>query len=311
MLLIPILLFLLGILFLYGGAEFLVKGSSRLAIGLGIRPIIVGLTIVAMGTSSPELAVSLLAAVKGTKDFALGNIIGSNIANIGLVVGLAAVINPLKIQAETIRREMPFLITATILLYVFSLDGVLGFIDGLVLFIGFIGFITYVIILAKKDRKAELEQNSEKQKYSIGFNIFLTLIGLVILLAGSYIIVISAEKIAEILHISPIVIAITMIAVGTSLPELAISSVSAYRGHVDLAVGNAVGSNIFNTLLILALVAMLYPIPVDKNLLYFEYPAMLFFTIIFLPMMRTGFIINRWEGGILLVLYSVFTFLLF
>lgn len=314
--LISISLFTVGIGLLYAGAEALVKGSSRLALSIGIRPLIVGLTIIAAGTSSPEFAVSLFAAIKETKDIALGNIIGSNIANIGLVMGISAVIRPLKIQVNTVRKEMPFLIGALVLFYLLSIDQSIGLGDGLILFVGFIIFMVYLARMASSDRRYDTEFAKEISDYRINNKatlryFFIALLGLAALLTGSYLIVKFAVVIAEALGVSQIVIGITMVAVGTSLPELAVSAVGAYRGHADLAVGNIVGSNLFNTLFVVALVSMLYPIPVEASLLRFEYPVMLGLAIIFLPMMRTGFILNRWEGLALLIIYAAFIYFTF
>ena len=312
---ITILLFVLGIGLLYIGAEVLVSSASGLALRVGIRPLIIGFTIIAMGTSSPELAVSLLSAIKGTKDIALGNIIGSNIANIGLVIGVAAVIRPLTIQVNTIRREMPYLIAATGIFYLLSLDGVMGFFDGLVLFGGFIIFIVYMIRLAQKDRQKDKEFfdgiGTKKKGRPITIQIILIIFGLAGLIGGSTLMVNSSKIIALNLGISEIVIGITLVALGTSLPELAISSVGALKGEVDLAVGNAIGSNLFNILFVIAIVSMVYPIPVEGGLLKFEYLFMLGLSIIFLPMMIKNLRITRLEGIFLILLYVVFILLTF
>ena len=305
-----VLLFFIGVGLLYAGADALVKGSSHLALSIGIRPLIVGMTVISMGTSFPELAVSLFAGLNENKDIALGNIIGSNIANIGLVVGVSAIIRPLKVQINTVRKEMPFLIGSMGVFYLLSIDGKLLLWDGIVLFLGFIFFMLYLANMAIKDRRYGNELNKVSEirvtKKETLLNSILIILGLAALLTGSYLSVKSAIVIAEALGVSQIVIAITMIAVGTSLPELVVSGLSAYRGHVDLAIGNVVGSNLFNTLFVIALVSMILPIPVDATLLRFEYPVMLGFTIIFLPMMRTGFVLNRWEGLALLIIYSGF-----
>ncbi len=310
-----VVLFIVGIGLLYIGAEALVSGSSSLALKIGIRPLIIGFTIVAMGTSSPELAVSLLSAIQGTKDIALGNIIGSNIANIALVIGVAAVIRPLTIQINTIKREMPYLILTTVLFYVLSLDKVLDYKDGLILLVGFVLFIGYMIRLAQKDRNAGSaffdDIPTHKKQRAQWLNIVYIVFGLVGLIGGSTMMVNSATQIAEQLGVPPIIIGMTLVAVGTSLPELAISSVGAYRGEVDLAVGNAVGSNLFNVLFVIAIVSIIYPIPVEPSLLKFDYLFMLGLTIAFLPMMISKFKITRLEGVLLIVVYGVFLWLQF
>ena len=311
-----IILFSLGCGILYYGAEILVKGSSRLALTIGIRPLIVGLTIVAMGTSAPELVVSFLATIKKTESIALGNIIGSNVANIGLVVGLAAVIRPIKVKVNTIRKEMPFLIGTTFIFYLLSLDGMLNFIDGLVLFGLFVVFLSYMFRLASKDRGGERKIKNEikddvRESKSIIKNIVLTIAGLGLLVSGSWFIVKSAVIIAKTFGVSEIIIGITLVALGTSLPELAVSVVGAFRGQMDLAIGNAVGSNLFNMLFVVSLVTLVYPIPVEAGLLHYEYFFMMGILVVFLPMMRTGFVLNRIEGGILLASYAVFIYFMF
>jgi cation:H+ antiporter len=316
MLTITFLIFVAGIGLLYFGAEWLVKGASQLALGIGIRPLIVGLTILAIGTSAPEFAVSLLSAIHKSKDIALGNIIGSNIANIALVIGVAAVIRPMRIQVNTVRLEMPYLIVATLVFHLLSLDGLIGFFDGLGMLCGFMLFMVYLGFMASRDRRDDKKLHAEMGDYrpdkrSIPFHLILILGGLTGLLLGSYLLVSSAVELAQALGVSQLVIGITLVAVGTSLPELAISAVGSYRGHTDLAVGNAVGSNIFNILFVIAFVSMIYPIPVDPELLGFQYLFMSVLTMIFLPMMWTGFILNRLEGVLLLFIYAFFNYLIF
>jgi len=318
MLISDILFFIAGIMLLWQGAEVLVRGSSKLALRIGVRPLVVGLTVIAMGTSAPEFAVSMLSALRHTNDIALGNIIGSNIANIGLVIGITALIRPLTIEVNTVRREMPFLIVATAVFYLLSLDKKLNFIDGLILLSGFMVFLGYMFRMASQQRKdgkklrAEMEENGdEKKKRPLKRYFAMIFAGLLALLLGSYWLVKSAVVIAETLGVSQVVIGITMVAVGTSLPELAISAVGAVRGHIDIAVGNAVGSNIFNTLFVIAAVSMVTTIKVDAHLLHFEYPVMLIFTLISFPLMRTGYKLSRPEAFALLGGYSIFISLLF
>ncbi|HPG41680.1 MAG TPA: calcium/sodium antiporter [bacterium] len=310
-----IVLFFLGLGLLSGGADFLVKSSSSLALRLGIRPLIIGFTIVAMGTSFPELSVSFLSAVRGTKSIALGNVIGSNIANIGLIIGLAALIKPLKIHVNTIRKEMPYLIVTTVIFYFLSLDGKIGRLDGIALLSAFFVFMGYMLRMARQDRKSEQkffnDVAGQKRTRSLSVEILLMIAGLAALLAGSTMLVNSAQVIALRLGISEIVIGVTLVAVGTSLPELAVSCLGAWKGEVDLAVGNVVGSNLFNILFIIGFVALFFPIPVQTGLLKFDYPVMLLFAVIFLPMMISGKSISRLEGCILLVIYTIYIWLIF
>jgi len=306
------LFLVLGLGLLWGGSELLVRGSSRLALSMGVRPILVGLTVVAMGTSSPELAVSLTAALQETKAISLGNIVGSNIANIGLVVGVCALIRPLQIQRSTLRNEVPIMVLAVLLFSYMSWDGMISFFDGLVLFIFFLIFLILIWKLAQKDRRKAREWSIEETyQGKLLLDIIFIILGLGSLIGGAVLIVESAVVIAEALGVSEAVIAISMVAVGTSLPELAISAVGSARKESDLAIGNAVGSNIFNTLFVIAIVAMVTPIPVNRELFHFQFPAMIFFTLIAVPMMWTRFRMTRLEGLLLLILYGVFIALLF
>jgi len=304
-----------GMLFLWGSAELLVKGSSELAIGFGIRPMLVGLTIVAMGTSSPELAVSLYAALTATKDISLGNIIGSNIANIGLVVSICAMIKKLHIEKSAFRREIPIMVGGTLLFCLLAWNGVLSFWDGLILLACFFAFMMFTIKQSRGDRNRAKAQEGfvdiRKDTKAVLKNLLYIFVGLVGLILASYLIVNSAKYIANYFGISTFVIGISLVAIGTSLPELAISVVGVVRGEVELAIGNAIGSNIFNTLFVIATVAVVTPIPVDRSLFQLHIPFMVGFTIVMIPMMRTKSMINRVEGLILFLAYAVFIFFIF
>jgi cation:H+ antiporter len=310
MLLIQFLLLLLGLSILWGGAELLVKGSANLAIGIGIRPLVVGLTIVAMGTSSPELAVSLIAALRDTKELALANIVGSNIANIGLVIAVCAMIRPLKIERAMFRQEIPILLIGTLAFSLMCLDGVINYIDGIILLAGFSAFLFFMIKSSKKDRIAS-KANDDFVDISgdykeVWTQMFYVIIGLVGLIGGSHFIVNSAQFIAAHFNISPVVIGLSIVAIGTSLPELAISAVGTARGQADIAVGNAIGSNIFNTLFVIAIVAIITPIPVEASMLKLHFPVMAGFTLVSVPMLRTQFCLTRWEGALLFLAYLAF-----
>ena len=310
-----ILILIGGLLVLWGGAEFLVKGSSRIAVGFGVRPAVVGLTIVAMGTSSPEFAVSLFAALTHAKDLSLANIIGSNIANIGLVVGVSAMIKPIKIKKEMFRSEMPILLLSAFVFSLLCWDGVLGRIDGAILLAGFIIFLLFMVRRSLKDRTAAKRdkdfkdiRHDSKMLLLQGAFIILGLAGLV---AGSYLIVESAKQIATHLGVSPFVIGISMVAVGTSLPELAISAVGVAREEHDLAVGNAVGSNIFNTLFVIAAVSLITPIPVAHILFNLQFPAMVLFSLVIVLLVTLRRRTSRYEGAALFIAYVFFIFLQF
>ncbi|MBN1466232.1 calcium/sodium antiporter [candidate division KSB1 bacterium] len=315
MLALQIVLLLVGLVILWAGAELLVKGSANLAIGFGIRPLIVGLTIVAMGTSSPELAVSLLAALRGTKDLSLANIVGSNIANIGLVVSVSAMIRPLKIAKSMFRNEIPIMLAGTLAFSLLSWDGIIRRIDGLLLIIGFVVFLFFIIRTSQRDRhEAKAKQDFvdiRRNPAALFKQLIYIVIGLSGLVGGSYFIVNSAEFIADYFHVTPVVIGMSVVAIGTSLPELAISAVSAARGRVDIAIGNVIGSNIFNILFVIAIVALITPIPVDKSLLSLHYPFMIGFALVSVPMLWSRFRLSRWEGMVLFAVYAVFLVLLF
>ncbi len=310
MLIIQFLLLLLGLSILWGGAELLVKGAANLAIGIGIRPLVVGLTIVAMGTSSPELAVSLIAALRDTKELALANIVGSNIANIGLVIAVCAMIRPLQIERSMFRKEIPILLIGTLAFCLMGLDGLLNVVDGLLLIAGFAAFLFFTVQSSKKDRHAAKENadfiDISSDPKAVVKQLLLVAAGLVGLVGGSHFIVNSAEFIAAYFHISQVVIGLSIVAIGTSLPELAISAVGTARGHTDIAVGNAIGSNIFNTLFVIAFVAVITPIPVETSTLKLHFPVMVAFTLVSAPMLRTRFRLNRWEGALLFVAYLGF-----
>lgn len=315
MLLVQFVHLFIGLFILWGGAELLVKGSSSLAIGFGVRPLVVGLTVVAMGTSSPELAVSLFAALAQTKDLSLANIIGSNIANIGLVVGISAMIKKLTFEKSLFRSEIPFLVVSTLLFSFMSWDGMISLVDGIILLVGFVAFLTFMVKQSVRDRNAAKSSEGfvdlkKNPKILIKQALFIVA-GLIGLVTGSYLIVESAKFIAVYFGISTFIIGVSVVAVGTSLPELAISAVGAARGRVDLAIGNAIGSNLFNTLFVIAVVAVITPIPVDRSLFTLHYPFMIGFTLLVVPMMWTRFRLTRIEGAALFVAYVVFMFLLF
>ena len=345
--LIPSILFIAGITGVYFGAEWLVKGSSKLSRDLGIKPIVVGLTVVAFGTSSPELAVSLTASINGSNDIAIGNIIGSNIANIGLVFGITVIVLPLQVEKIIRKRELPLMIAISAGLYFMAIDKKIGFVDGLVLFTGIIFFISYQIYntLNSKgksgnstgnadetpspsssgysslqhsgsgipDDNASTTERADKQsqtRRNLLFNIVYIIIGLACLLIGAHILVKSAIFIAGRLGVSEMVIGLTVVAIGTSVPEMATSVVSVLRKEVDICVGNVIGSNIFNILMVIGSVALVKPLDVARDNLSFEFPVMLFFSLALIPMMMIRSH-NRLEGFLLVAGYFVFIFLQF
>lgn len=307
-----IALYLLGgLIGLFLGGEGLIRGSSSLALKVGISPLVVGLTVVALGTSSPELLVSLKAALMGSSSIALGNIIGSNIANIALILGLAAVIRPLQVHANVIKREIPIMIGVSLLLVFFLIDGTVGFIEGLIFVILLIAYTIINIFLSLKENK-EIEKEFEeglKSKLNIPTAVLFIVAGLALLFFGADLFLKGAVSLAKVFNVSDAIIGLTVVAVGTSLPELFTSIVATIKKESDIAVGNAVGSNIFNILSILGISAIIIPIKSDQ-ISYFDFGVMLAAAFILLPLSYSGFRISRLEGILLLTGYLIYIFLL-
>ncbi|HMN48342.1 MAG TPA: calcium/sodium antiporter [Ignavibacteriaceae bacterium] len=310
---IEIIIYLVGgLIMLFIGAEGLVRGSSNLAIKIGIAPLVVGLTVVSFGTSAPELVVSLKAAISGNGSISLGNIIGSNIANIALILGVAALIRPLKVHANVIMREIPIMIAISVLLLILLIDGEVGFIDGIILVGGLIIYLVVNVILARKEKNAEVDAEFKeglKSKFGIPLSIVFIIVGLGLLLFGANLFVQSAVVIAKIFNVSDAIIGLTIVAIGTSLPELITSVVAAYKKEADIAIGNVVGSNIFNILGILGITALVIPIS-SLGISYVDLGVMLFTAIILFPLSRTGFSISRFEGAFLLAGYAGYIYYL-
>jgi cation:H+ antiporter len=303
-----------GLLGLSFGAEWLVKGSSRIAKTLGVNPVVIGLTVVAFGTSSPELVVSLLAAIKKSGGLAIGNIIGSNIANIGLILGLSALVSPLRVNSTIVRYELPVMIAVSVMLVVMLVDQEVSSWDAVVLFLGLLGYIAYHLcnaIRVSKSNQRKTPQTSFDRNGSWIKDLLLLIVGLALLLGGAHLMVRSGIVLARMLGVSEVVIGMTLVSIGTSLPELATSVSCAIRKQGELLVGNIVGSNIFNIVCVLGIVGMVSPLGVDRNLLFFEAPVLLLFTFALLPFMKSGFVLNRIEGGTLLGGYVCFIALLF
>jgi len=310
---IEIIIYLVGgLIMLFIGAEGLVRGSSNLAIKIGIAQLVVGLTVVSFGTSAPELVVSLKAAISGNGSISLGNIIGSNIANIALILGVAALIRPLKVHANVIMREIPIMIAISVLLLILLIDGEVGFIDGIILVGGLIIYLVVNVILARKEKNAEVDAEFKeglKSKFGIPLSIVFIIVGLGLLLFGANLFVQSAVVIAKIFNVSDAIIGLTIVAIGTSLPELITSVVAAYKKEADIAIGNVVGSNIFNILGILGITALVIPIS-SLGINYVDLGVMLFTAIILFPLSRTGFSISRFEGAFLLAGYAGYIYYL-
>ena len=298
---IYLVLLLAGIVTLYFCADFFIKGASGTAEVLKIRPIIIGVIVVAFATSAPEFCVSILAAIKKSSDLAIGNIVGSCICNIGLALGLSAIIRPIEINRDILRRELPFLVIVTILFFVICIDYRISRFEAALLFVGFIGFLYYSIRNAKgkvEDLGIDLERAMPKGKAFTYLGI-----GLAGLLLGAHMIVTSAVRIAAFVGISELVIGLTVVAIGTSLPELAASLMASARGEGDISIGNIIGSNIFNILLIVGTVCMIRPVIVDSSISLISLPLLIVLTVLMVPILRSENKISRREGLILVIFY--------
>jgi cation:H+ antiporter len=302
-----------GLLMLFIGAEGLIRGSSSLALRFGITPLVVGLTVVAFGTSSPELVVSLKAALEGNGDISLGNVIGSNIANIALILGVAALIRPLKVQAQVVKREVPIMIFVTLLLFLFLINNEINRIEGIIFFIGIIVYSFINVVLAKKEKNKEVEaefaEGVAKKPLKIWIAIPFIIVGLALLVFGANLFLEASIEVAKIFGMSQAVIGLTIVAIGTSLPELATSAVASLKNESDIAIGNVVGSNIFNILLILGITAMIIPVSA-ADITLIDIIVMLVAAVIVLPMTWSKFILNRVEGVLLLIGYFVYMYYL-
>ena len=303
---------IVGFALLVKGADLFVDGASGIAKKFGISELIIGLTIVAMGTSAPEAAVSIAAAAKGSAGISIGNVIGSNIMNIFIILGVVASITPLKIERSTVRYEMPFTIIVTVLFVLMGKDGLITRLDGAILWAGLLLYIAYLLRQAKQ-KPAETPAQDEttiqktKESPSIWKLIILTIVGLAVILVSSDYAVDAAVALAKIFNISDRVIGLTIVALGTSLPELVTSVTAALRGNADLAVGNVVGSCIFNLLFVLGTSALILPIPCAPNFLSDAYVAV-GATVLLLLFGFTQMKIARWEGALLLICYVTYAY---
>jgi len=306
-----------GLVLLVAGAEVLVRGAAKLAAQFGISPLVIGLTVVAFGTSAPETAVSVQAALNGSGDIAIGNVVGSNIANVLLILGVTALVAPLVVSRQLIRLDVPIMIGASLVTFGLAWDGELSRIDGALLFAAVVAYTLFLIISSRREKAAEADDEFAKEfglhepaKPHAGLiNAGLVIAGLVLLVVGSNFLVEGAVALARALGLSELVIGLTVIAVGTSLPELATSIMAAFRGERDIAVGNIVGSNIFNLLCVLGLASLVSPqaIGVSSNALAFDFPVMIAVAVACLPIFFAGYCIKRWEGALFLAYYVAYT----
>ncbi|HZH59627.1 MAG TPA: calcium/sodium antiporter [Metabacillus sp.] len=309
------LLLILGIALLIKGADFFVEGASKIARALHVSPLLIGLTIVAFGTSSPEATVSIIAAIEGNAGVAIGNVVGSNILNITLVVGITALLSPLKVENETIRKEIPFTLLASVALFVLVSDVTLQSLetnlitrsDGLIFLLFFAVFMYYIFEVAKnsRDKVKEVSINEPAASPSWKKNVVLTVGGLLAIIFGGNLVVDNATVIAYSFGMSETLVGLTIVAVGTSLPELITSITAAIKKESDIALGNIVGSNIFNILFVLGTASVISPLAVDSKI-SFDVALLIILTIILLVFSRTSFKVGRREGSFLVAAYLLY-----
>ncbi len=335
------LVFLGGLVVLYFGADWLVRAASSIALRFGIRPMVIGLTVVALGTSMPEFLLNFFAVITGEDALAIGNILGSNIANIALILGISSVLLPLAVDRNTLRKEYPMMVFATLLFYLLASDGSVSRIDGGILVLGLLCFLVFLVIDARNHSRARrrsaelLRQNGTSQDVdalgpagtyagseatgtdrdgaetaadldvaspalSPWKRAGLLLGGMIALSLGARLMVESAVEIAWMLDIHPVVIGLTIVAIGTSLPEMAASVMCAMRKESDMSIGNIMGSNMLNILFVVGLVSIIQPMTVEPISISRHFPVMIGFTLVLWPIARRGYTVSRIEGGILL-----------
>jgi cation:H+ antiporter len=310
-------MFLAGLVGLVAGAELLVRGASKLALSFGISPLVVGLTIVAFGTSAPEMAVSVGAVLGGQNDIAIGNVVGSNIFNVLFILGISALITPLVVNIQLIRQEVPIMLGASLLLLIFALDGQIGVFDGAMLFALLLVYTVFLIVQSRSETQSANDEYAAEFKPAekggwderLPVQLGLILIGLAFLVLGSHWLVTAAVVFAKALGVSDVVIALTIVAAGTSMPEVATSVMAAIKGERDIAVGNVVGSSTFNILGCVGLSGMAAGasgLVIPASVMQFDIWVMLAVALACLPVFMTGREIARWEGGVFLFYYVAY-----
>ncbi|MBB1019176.1 calcium/sodium antiporter [Dietzia sp. DQ11-71] len=320
-----------GFVLLIGGGEVLVRGAGGLAATLGISPLVVGLTVVAFATSAPEFAVSVDAALSGYPGLAVGNVVGSNIANILLILGLTAIVAPLVATSRVVRVDIPIMVLFSLVLLLVALDGTISFLDGLLLFAGLVAYVVATIVISRKqsggraaaaseepvgdgaaddssgsDSADETRSSGVAASHPVLVSSALVIVGVVMLVVGARLLVTAASDLAAAWGMSDLVIGLTVVAVGTSLPELATSMVAAIRGERDLAIGNIVGSNMFNIGAVLGMTSLIAPIEIAAGAIRFDLPIMLAVSLALLPIAFTGLAIARWEGVLFTGFYAAY-----
>nr|WP_299202047.1 calcium/sodium antiporter [uncultured Brumimicrobium sp.] len=308
-------LIVIGLILLIAGGEFLVKGAVGISVKAKLSKLVIGMTVVSFGTSSPELLVSLQSASEGLPEIAIGNVIGSNIANLALVLGVTVLIFPMPVARNTIKYDWPMMMLASLLFFVFAYDLMIQRWEGLILFFLLVIFIIFIIMKSRKSQVVEMDEipgiEDLTQKISVWKNILYLLIGLLGLYFGSNWLISGAKSLALEVGLSNHVIGITIVAFGTSVPELATSVVAAYKKETDISVGNLIGSNIFNIMAVLGLTAIVKPIGVEENVLSWDILWMIGFALLLLPMMVFKRKVGRFSGFILLGLYIFYIISLF
>ena len=312
-----LLLFVAGLALLVAGANLLVRGASKLALSFGISPLVVGLTIVAFGTSAPEVAVSVGAVLDGKTDIAIGNVVGSNIFNVLFILGISALITPLVVNIQLIRQEVPIMLGASLLLLAFTLDGRISFLDGGLLFALLIAYTVFLVVQSRRETQAAKDEYADEVQPATpgawdsywAAQVGLIVVGLVALVFGSDYLVQASASFAKAMGVSDVVIGLTIVAAGTSMPEVATSISAALKGERDIAVGNVVGSNTFNILGCLGLTGLVsgdLGLAVAPSIMAFDIWVMLAVALACLPVFMTGREIARWEGGVFLGYYAAY-----
>ncbi len=318
---LPALALLIGLILLVKSADAFIEGAASVAVHHNVNPLIVGVVVLGFGTSMPEVIVSVLAALHKAPELAVGNAIGSNIANIGLVLGATILLAPVQVRSQVLKREMPLLIGVTVLVGLLLLDGVLSRMDGVLLLLGLIGAMGWMIYLNRHAPATDpLESETEEElealaRLSPRAAWFYTLGGLVVLMLSARMMVWGAVEIAHAFQVSEAIIGLTIVAIGTSLPELAAGITAARKQEADLMVGNVLGSNLFNLLAVMAMPALIYPAKLNPDIITRDYPIMLGFTVAMLlfalPLGKRPAQLNRIEGGVLLLAFAAYLFMLY
>ncbi len=316
-----ILLFIFGLILLYAGAELLVRGASRLAFLARIQPMVVGLTVVAFGTSFPEFVTSMVAAWQDKIDMAVGNIVGSNIANICLILGISGLILPVAVKPETVKKELYWMVAASVVFILFSLGGMITHMEGILLLIGVILFTFYLVRASLKERKNNREEkriNTESPRLKnlpIGVRLLIYFLmatgGIILLMFGSDRLVISATNIARELGISDIIIGLSLVAFGTSLPELATAIISLIKKEKEILIGNVIGSNIFNLFFVGGALSAFFTAPIKTRVIFYDLPIMLIVSLFLIPIIFITRKISRLAGIFLILIYIIYLVFIF